>query len=212
MKIFPEDKHRGFHLVSILMLICFCGGIVITKTYYHPKPQIVTVEKQLPFCPLTNEMIVMASYIKQQNPASPTTVIAKIAYEVYIKAKERHLPPELLLGIIQVESQFNPYAISSKGAKGLMQVLMTECEDIIDTKYIHDIGYNIECGSCLLVGHLKAGNGNLSNALFRYVGGDSGYVDKVYRSIGEFILYKSSIDLKAAKEIVFKADIAMEGK
>ncbi len=40
------------------------------------------------------------------------------------QAAARHaLPPELLHSVIKVESNYNPYAVSSKGAQGLMQLI-----------------------------------------------------------------------------------------
>jgi len=38
-------------------------------------------------------------------------------------AAEQSLPPELLHSVIQVESNYNPGAVSSKGAQGLMQLI-----------------------------------------------------------------------------------------
>jgi soluble lytic murein transglycosylase-like protein len=203
-------------LILVTMSSCVLIGAILQMQYFPTPVKTVTVTKQLPFCPLNDDMIVMASYIKKKNSASPTTIIAKIAYETILISKKKHLPPELILSIIQTESNFDPYAISSKSARGLMQVLTSECGEVIDTNYIHDIGYNIECGTCILVDKLEKGKGDLNIALFNYVGRDgtnvkeSGYVDKVYRGIGEYVLFKNSITLAEAKEIVFKADIAQE--
>ena len=38
-------------------------------------------------------------------------------------AAEHSLPPQLIHSVIKVESNYNPYAISSKGALGLMQLI-----------------------------------------------------------------------------------------
>jgi len=38
-------------------------------------------------------------------------------------ASEHSLPPQLIHSVIKVESNYNPYAISSKGAQGLMQLI-----------------------------------------------------------------------------------------
>ena len=42
---------------------------------------------------------------------------------VHYEAKRAGLDPQLVLGLIQVESAFRKYAISSAGARGLMQVM-----------------------------------------------------------------------------------------
>jgi hypothetical protein len=38
-------------------------------------------------------------------------------------ASEHSLPPQLLHSVIKVESNYNPYAVSNKGAQGLMQLI-----------------------------------------------------------------------------------------
>ena len=42
---------------------------------------------------------------------------------VHYEAKRAGLDPQLVLGLIQVESNFRKYAVSSAGAKGFMQVM-----------------------------------------------------------------------------------------
>jgi len=48
-----------------------------------------------------------------------------VFYDPYIKhaSQQFHLDPALVKAVIRVESNFNPYAISRKGAQGLMQVM-----------------------------------------------------------------------------------------
>jgi len=47
----------------------------------------------------------------------------KILTRVHYEATRAELPPELILAVIEVESNFDPYAISVAGALGLMQVM-----------------------------------------------------------------------------------------
>src|SRR3990167_3523220 len=42
---------------------------------------------------------------------------------VHYEARRAELPPELVLAVIEVESNFSQYAISVAGARGLMQVM-----------------------------------------------------------------------------------------
>jgi soluble lytic murein transglycosylase-like protein len=52
-------------------------------------------------------------------PAAP----AGIGEAVERIAREQSLPPQLIHSVIKVESNYNPYAVSSKGALGLMQLI-----------------------------------------------------------------------------------------
>lgn len=50
-----------------------------------------------------------------RNPAALSAVVDRVA-------AENSLPPQLVHSVIQTESNYNPYAVSPKGARGLMQL------------------------------------------------------------------------------------------
>jgi len=50
---------------------------------------------------------------------------AEIAQLIYTKSREYRIDPLLVLGIIKTESGFSRYAVSNKGARGLMQLMET---------------------------------------------------------------------------------------
>jgi soluble lytic murein transglycosylase-like protein len=74
------------------------------------------------------------------------------AYDALIlaKAKEHQVDFALVKAIIHVESSFNPYAVSNRGAKGLMQ-LLPETAKRHGIHDIYDPAENIEAG----IRHLK---------------------------------------------------------
>jgi soluble lytic murein transglycosylase-like protein len=55
-----------------------------------------------------------------QEPQPPAAGIDEAVERI---AAQHALPPQLLHSVIKVESNYNPYAISSKGAQGLMQLI-----------------------------------------------------------------------------------------
>ncbi len=69
------------------------------------------------------------------------------AYDAIImaKAKQHQVDFALVKAIIHVESSFNPYAVSDRGAKGLMQVL-PETAERHGIRDIYDPEQNIEAG------------------------------------------------------------------
>lgn len=102
-------------------------------------------------------------------------------------AKEVNIDPVLLLAVISVESNFNPFIKSHAGAEGLMQVMTVIHKD----KYALYGGaadavkpeVNIRVGAYILK-YLIATTGSLQNGLKYYVGAanaetDGGYADKV---------------------------------
>lgn len=76
----------------------------------------------------------------------------------------------LILAIIKQESNFNPNAVSSAGAKGLMQLMDFNSEAYGLTNPF-DIDENIEAGVKHIKGYLNMFNGNLEMSLMAYNGG-----------------------------------------
>ncbi|HLP45148.1 MAG TPA: lytic transglycosylase domain-containing protein [Candidatus Kapabacteria bacterium] len=89
---------------------------------------------------------------------------------VYEKSREFGFNPFLILAIIQVESSFNPTAVSNAGAYGLMQINYKVWKDVLDIDFtrIFDKEYNIELGLKVLKYYYDKTDGNLFKALSRY--------------------------------------------
>jgi hypothetical protein len=90
---------------------------------------------------------------------------------VHYEAKRAGLDPQLVLGLIQVESAFRKYAISSAGARGLMQVMPFWINTIgsPDTNLFH-LRTNLRFGCVILRHYLDIEKGDLFRALGRYNG------------------------------------------
>lgn len=90
---------------------------------------------------------------------------------IHSEAKRANLKPDLVLALIEVESHFDPYAISRVGAQGLMQVMPFWKKEIgRPSDNLTDIETNLSYGCRILQFYLKKENGNWMNALARYNG------------------------------------------
>ena len=90
---------------------------------------------------------------------------------VYYEASRAGLEPDLVMGLIEVESAFRKYAVSSAGARGFMQV-MPFWVDLIGTPE-HNLFHmrtNLKYGCTILRHYLDIEKGDLFRALGRYNG------------------------------------------
>ncbi|WP_353376993.1 lytic transglycosylase domain-containing protein [Microbulbifer sp. NBRC 101763] len=101
---------------------------------------------------------------------------------VHREATRAGLRPEIVLAVIQIESAFNPYAVSRVGAQGMMQVMPFWKKEIgrPDDNLI-DMDTNLRYGCTILKHYIKKAKGNLANALAYYNGsyGRHSYSSKV---------------------------------
>ena len=101
---------------------------------------------------------------------------------VHLEASRVGLAPELILAVIETESNFDHYAISVAGAIGLMQIMPFWLDEIgrPDDNLLH-VDTNLRYGCTILRFYLDKENGDLRRALGRYNGslGRRKYPNKV---------------------------------
>lgn len=99
-----------------------------------------------------------------------------LAETIWAESRKYALDPMLVLAVIKVESEFRSAAISSYGARGLMQLLPAVAHSLAadanlesweGEKSLHDPAINIKLGAFYL-GHLKERFGDIGVALTAY--------------------------------------------
>jgi soluble lytic murein transglycosylase-like protein len=100
-------------------------------------------------------------------------LFSQIVDSVYQKSARYGFHPELVLSMMQVESYYNPRAISNRGAYGLMQInLAVWREELsIDRNRIFEVDYNIDLGLKILKHYYIESKGNIQRALHLYNNG-----------------------------------------
>ncbi|MFH1532540.1 MAG: lytic transglycosylase domain-containing protein [Pseudomonadota bacterium] len=85
-------------------------------------------------------------------------------------AAEHGLEPELIMGVIKVESSFNEGSRSRVGAQGLMQIMPGTARHM-KCSNVWEAENNIRCGCKVLSSYLKRYDGNLIYGLAAYNAG-----------------------------------------
>ena len=90
---------------------------------------------------------------------------------VHYEAKRAGLDPQMVLALIQVESNFRKYAVSRAGARGYMQVMPFWVKLIGDRDHnLFHLRINLRYGCVILRHYLDIERGDLYRALGRYNG------------------------------------------
>jgi Transglycosylase SLT domain len=135
---------------------------------------------------LDRQQSAVAQWISRRYKVAPEPV-SRLVQEAWAIGQRAKLDPTLILAIMAVESSFNPFAQSSVGAQGLMQV-MTRLHDEKYTPFggahaAFDPLTNLRVGVQVLKDCI-ARAGSLEEGLRHYVGAanlldDGGYANKV---------------------------------
>jgi soluble lytic murein transglycosylase-like protein len=90
---------------------------------------------------------------------------------LHYEARRNGLDPQMVLGLIQVESGFRKYAVSSAGARGFMQVMPFWIKTIGEPHHnLFALRTNLRYGCVILRHYLDRENGDYFLALGRYNG------------------------------------------
>ncbi len=135
---------------------------------------------------LPRQQAAVAQWLSRRYKVAPEP-ISRLVQESWAVGQRVHVEPTLILAIMAIESGFNPFAQSSVGAQGLMQVLTR----VHDAKYeafggnlaAFDPITNLRVGVQVLKECIQRG-GSVEEGLRHYVGAanlvdDSGYAARV---------------------------------
>lgn len=105
---------------------------------------------------------------------------------LHAEATRARVPPELALSVVQVESGFSRYAISSAGAQGFMQIMPFWLKEIGgEGDTLFKVQTNLRMGCTILRFYLDKEKGRLVPALQRY-NGSYGKPDYPYRVLDAY--------------------------
>jgi soluble lytic murein transglycosylase-like protein len=128
-----------------------------------PEPQFPSVQEKV------NWLTEMSGRLSRRMPDREGRL--EFLKTVYYEAKRAGLDPQMVLGLIQVESGFKKYSVSSAGARGYMQV-MPFWVGLIGSKdnNLFHTRTNLRFGCTILRHYLDIENGDIYRALGRYNG------------------------------------------
>ncbi len=135
---------------------------------------------------LTREQAAVASWLSRRYSVAPEPISA-LVQEAWVIGQRAKLDPTLILAIMAIESRFNPFAQSSVGAQGLMQVMTRVHNDKYESFGGNHAAFdpisNLRVGVQVLK-ECIARAGSLREGLRYYVGAalldsDGGYAAKV---------------------------------
>lgn len=114
--------------------------------------------------------------IKEFNPRMSPCLLKPVASKIVNKCESEGLDPSLVTALIYVESRFNPVAVSSKNAMGLMQVRPSawkgssifKSSNIRHENDLYRPLVNIDCGVAILKEYYEEAKYDLAKTLYRY--------------------------------------------
>ena len=132
-----------------------------------PKPQFDNIDSRLAYL---RWLGAMSERLKSRKSETQTRI--EFLETAWYESKRAGLEPALLLGLVQVESGFRKYAISSAGARGYMQVMPFWTRLIGDGRAsaLFHMQTNLRFGCLILRHYLDLEQGDLFMALGRYNG------------------------------------------
>ncbi len=178
----PQWRRLAAHLALLAGLLLAHGAPATASQMYEPMAASVRASLHAAVADAAPPRLMIADQAERVHwLAEMSSRLAKripdAAYReelltsVHYEATRAGLDPQLVLGLIQVESGFRKYAVSSAGARGYMQV-MPFWIDVIGENgdNLFHLRKNLRYGCTILRHYLDIEKGNLFRALGRYNG------------------------------------------
>ena len=204
-KILRTDLNFGssanaykYALATLLVL-----SSILAWRVFMPNPQVIQAAAA-PSVPLeatgvsrhsTLNVDVFHKYVTRSSQRMYPRLSREIVQSAIKYSDKYDLSPILVLAVVEAESQFYPFALSKKSAKGLMQInpeanqrllvqegIFKEASDIFDPER------NIEAG-CFLLRKFINESPDFGTALDKYLGADSiSYKSEIHGVMGRILL------------------------
>lgn len=146
-----------------------------------PRPSFASLDARLAYLHWLGEM---SNRLRKREPEPQRRI--EFLETAWYESKRAALEPSLLLGLVQVESGFRKYAVSSAGARGYTQVMPFWARQIGDgdASRLFHMQVNLRFGCVILRHYLAVEKGDMFLALGRYNGsrGRREYPDAVFAS------------------------------
>ncbi|MDM0011461.1 lytic transglycosylase domain-containing protein [Variovorax sp. J22P168] len=144
-----------------------------------PVPEFASTDARMAYLRWLGEM---SERLKKKMPDWPTR--KEFLQTAWYESRRSGLDVSLVLGLVQVESNFRKFAVSSAGARGYMQVMpfWTRVIGDSDPSKLFHMQTNMRFGCVILRHYLDRERGDLFMTLGRYNGsrGKSPYPDAVF--------------------------------
>jgi len=185
----PEDKQHLTHSTATMQMVEHSVGLLDLQPEEQAQLKEMLKEQPVASQPDFDQLVWTKDIIQTIRPwVADESEAETIANWVYTYATRFDLSPELILGVIAVESRFDHFAVSNVGAIGLMQV-MPFWKERLGSKddNLLKIETNIRYG-CAIIRHYLDRYKRLDRALAAYNGslGQMKYPNKVFEQMRRF--------------------------
>jgi soluble lytic murein transglycosylase-like protein len=170
--------------LALLAVLCLSSGGVPPAAFEHPESGALAAD-----APWTPEVPAIEQGLDELGTLLLPSERSRVARAIAQEARRAGFSPEFVLAVIRIESAGDPFAMSSKGAVGLMQLRPRTAEFVARTLGVRWSGpetlldpvVNVRLGVAYLE-HLRARYGNLAIALAAYNWGPTRISEMLRRS------------------------------
>jgi len=187
-------QYTTFLRPAFCLLLLLCMGLAQAATQERPDDSLrIMLEKTIGEADSFKDrfdaevwLMDMSSRLKSRVPDDEKRL--SLLKNVHYEATKAGLHPEMVLAVINIESNFNRWAISRVGAQGLMQIMPFWLKEIPQAgDNLFDIRTNLRFGCTILKHYIDREKGDYQRALARYNGslGKVWYPNKVFDALNK---------------------------